>query len=284
MSAKKPQPSMVDGKPRYTLSSYEPVEITLVHFHATPQDVEDALEDVLEQKGGTTKDLADAAWLQENFGVESEAELREMIESLITETYEEDAEQQKPEMCLDMLVRRLEQSVAPADVERQRHSIMFGVETALKDNKLSMEQFLARSGMTREEFDRKLEGEATRAAEETAALGAFAAKRKIRVSRQEIPSLLDIPSKEAHAFMRRVAEQGRIDEMRGAALRAKAMNVLVAECVCNCHVETAEAARERGELFEKMHGGWTPGGLDDEEGGGKGGASKSRGSSNLKLV
>lgn len=97
---------MVNGRPRYTLSSYEPIEIDLLIRHVTPQDVEGALAIALKAKGGTEKDLGNAAWLKEKYGLESET---------------------------------------------------------------------------------------VRGAEEIAVLGAFAANRKIRVSRQEIASLLGMP-------------------------------------------------------------------------------------------
>lgn len=45
--------------------------------------------------------------------------------------------------------------------------------------------------------------------------------------------------------MKRADALNQLDKVREVALRIKAMNVIEAECVCNCYYETAEAARER---------------------------------------
>ena len=63
----KPQPLMLGDKAHYTLTSYDPVTITVQVPFTTDEDVEFALDTVLQRMGATPEKLSDSAWLAEHF-------------------------------------------------------------------------------------------------------------------------------------------------------------------------------------------------------------------------
>ena len=82
----KPQPLMLGDKAHYTLSSYDPVTITVNVPFTTEEDVDLALDGVLRQMGATRENLADSAWLAEHFQGISDAEtLRQVIRSQVAD-------------------------------------------------------------------------------------------------------------------------------------------------------------------------------------------------------
>ncbi len=250
----KPQPLMLGDKAHYTLSSYDPVHVEVEVPYTNEEEVSMMVESVLAQMGATEEDLKDEDWIKEHFeDVNSVDELYAAARAQISEMNAQVAEQQKVGMAVAELTKRLQQAVPTMLLARYRQSVMMNFQQQLAAEGLTVEQFMANSGATQSDINRMLDEQALRIAEQEAALDAYAREKKLSVMEDEIAQLLGFPEAEADNFIKQAKGAGQYEQLKDAALHAKAAQVLVAECSCTYHHESEEQGRARFEQIKQLH-------------------------------
>ena len=238
MELVKPEPLIIDGVAHFTLTSYDPVSVEVDVPPLTDADVDQAMLMSVAELGGTPASLNDDAWIRENFeGMNNARELRETIREQMLFMSQEYAEEQKTVRCSIELARRLMQRVSTKRVSEVRRMIDTMFEASLKADGVTMDQFLAQSGMRREEFENMLDTRARGEAETEAALDAWVEHYGMTVTDDELPALLGIDSEQADQFLRQMHATGEIKDARAAALRSKALAEVVNGCECTYHHE-----------------------------------------------
>jgi len=253
---KKGQTLNLGGRRYYSLSSYDPVSITVQIGCAIEEDVDAAMEDMARDFGIDVSDIDDA-WVAKNFGdLVSVAELRDEMFYHTQDFFAEDAEDQKPRLVAHALAERLEQGPSEEDIELIFDDMLAKFEHNLSMTGQTLDGFAKSFGGSRDMVEAMFWENARDVAAEDAALDAYARERKLRVCEDEFVMLLDLNPEEMPGMVANAKEAGAYDELVDAALRAKALNVAVAECTCEYEHETPEEAKER---FEASYGRDFPG-------------------------
>ncbi len=253
MPIDKPLPLMVGDKAYYSLTSYDPVEVTVDVPYTSDEDVEIGVQMTLADLGGTADDLDDPAWVAAHFdGLTTADEVRAAVRQQVGALNDRFTEDQKLGKCVEALAARLCQSIPPQHLEQAKQAVQMRFTQQLQADGLSQSQFLARSGATPEQLEAMFERQAREMAESDAALSAYAHEKKLTVDEHEYARLLRFPSAEAQGIIDQARATGQLDELHEAALRAKAAQIVVAECSCTYRHETAEQARERLAQYRQM--------------------------------
>lgn len=249
----KPQPLMLGDKAHYTLSSYDPVEVVVDIPFTTDEDVTFALATVLERMGATRENLSDSAWLAEHFqGITSQEELVTVIRAQITDMNAQVAEQQKVGLAVEKLTERLQQAIPTMLLARYRQAVEMRFQQQLAAEGMTVDQFMANSGASRADINEMLDAQATQVAEQEAALDAYAREKKLAVSEDEYGPLLGIPASDIEGVIKQAKGSGQFEQLKDAALHAKAAQAVAAECSCTYHHETEAEAHERIERVMRM--------------------------------
>ena len=235
MPIEKPLPLMVGNKAYYTLTSYDPVEITVEVPYVTDEDVAMALQMTVTQLGGTMASLDDPAWVAERFeGLTTRAQVEDVIRYQVKS------------------MARLAQSIPPQHLEEARHAVQAHFTESLQAEGMTPQQFMSRTGTTPAQLESMFDRQARQMAEGEAALSAFAHQRKLKVDEHEFAQLLGLPPEQADEIIAHVKASGQFDDMREAALRSKAAQIVVAECSCSYQHESPEKARLRVAQYRQM--------------------------------
>ena len=267
---RKPQPLMLGDKAHYTLSSYDPVSVEVTVLQTTDEDIDLALDTLLENAGATRDDLADPVWFAEHFeGVPDEATMREEVRAELNVMNARFAEERKAGLAIAELIKRLEQSIPLMHLARYRQAVQMSFEQQMAAEGMTLNDFLANSGASRNDLDAMFDQQAQYTAEQDAALDAYAREKKLSVAVDEIGQLLGIPADQLDEVIAQTRASGQYDQLHDAALHAKAARSVVAECNCTYHHETEAEARVRiaqaKQLREQYDRGF--GGNDAEESG-----------------
>lgn len=253
MSIEKPLPLMVGNKAYYSLTSYEPVEITVEVPYTTDEEIEYGLEMTVADMGGTPADLDDPTWLSEHFeGLSTRAQVFEAMRQQLQAMNTDIAEQQKLGKCVEALATRLAQSIPPQHLEMAEEAIRARFTQQLQAEGLTPAQFIARSGSNPAQLDAMFKRQARQMAEGDAALSAYAHEKKLKVDEHEYGRLLGLSAEDLQTVMDQARATGQLDELREAALRSKAAQIVVAECSCTYEHETPEHARVRLLQYRQM--------------------------------
>ena len=267
----KPQPLMLGDKAHYTLSSYEPVSIEVEVPFTTEEDVDFAIQTMLDRVGGTQADLDDAAWLAQRFpGVSDRAQLRAAVRAQLTDMNAEVAESQKLGLAVAELTKRLQQSVPPSHLARYRQGVQVSFEQQIASEGMTVEQFLSRSAATRADLEIMFDEQARQTAEQDAALDAYAREKKLTVSEDEFGRLLGIPASELDELKAQAKAAGQFDQLKDAALHAKAAAAVAAESSCSYHHGSEAEAHERIEQIRRMRARFEGTGAGPDGGKGRG--------------
>lgn len=253
MPIEKPLPFMVGNKAYYSLTSYDPVEVEVNVPYTSDEDIEIGLELTLAEVGGTLADLDDPAWVAERFeGMSNADEVREAIRQDVLAMNANIAEQQKVGACVEALAARLGQSIPPQHLEQTKQAIRMHFAQQLDADGMTPEQFMTRTGTSPVQLEAMFDRQARQAAEGDAALSAYAHEKKLKVDEQEYGGLLGIPADEVQGVIDQARATGQYDELREVALRAKAAQLVVAECSCSYRHETPQEAHVRLMQYRKL--------------------------------
>lgn len=253
MSIEKPLPLMVGDKAYYSLTSYDPVEITVEVPYTSEEDIQYGLEMTVADMGGTPEDLNNPSWLAEHFeGMTTRAQVYEAMRQEMRAMNAQLAEQQKLGKCVEALSARLVQAVPPEHIERTREALRARFTQQLQAEGLTPSQFMTRSGTSPAQLEAMFDKQARELSEGDAALSAYAHEKKLKVDEFEYERLLGLPPEELKKVMDQARAAGQLDELRESALRYKAAQIVVAECSCTYEHETPEQARVRMLQYRQM--------------------------------
>ena len=182
MDIEKPLPLMVGNKAYYSLTSYDPVEVTVEVLYTTEEDIDMGLNLTLSDLGGTPPDLDDPAWLAEHFeGLSTLEQVRDALRQQMAAMNEQMADQQKLGKCVQALVDRLRQSVPPQHIEEAKQAVRARFTQQLQSDGLTPQQFMQRTGTTPAQVERMIDEQGRQVAEGDAALSAYAHEKKLKV-------------------------------------------------------------------------------------------------------
>ena len=248
MELVKPEPLVIGGRAHYTLTSYDPVSIDVDVPYTTEEDVEYALQVTVAQAGGGPAQLNDDAWMREQFeDVSGVDEMRALVRDEVRAMHAHMAEEQKAARCASALAKRLEQRVPQEHIDRVRASLVQSFAMSLRADGMSQEDYLTQSGMRPADIEAMFKEQAKATAEHEAAIDAWIEHRRLQVSDDEIPRLVGVEPDDVEEFVAELKRRSpyEIQQIRELALRNKAMVIVVAECRCTYHHETATEASAR---------------------------------------
>jgi hypothetical protein len=253
MPIEKPLPLMVGNKAYYSLTSYDPVEIEVDVPYTSEEDIQIGIEMTVADLGGTMADLDNPDWVAEHFdGLTTRQQVVSAMRQQVDGMNAQMAEEQKVGKCVEALSARLGQSIPPQHLEQARQAVQMRFTQQLQAEGITPDQFLARSGATMAQLDAMFDQQARQMCEGDAALSAYAHEKKLKVDEHEYGRLLGLSPDDLKTVMDQARAAGQLDELREAALRSKAAQIVVAECSCTYNHETPEQARRRIAQFRQM--------------------------------
>lgn len=250
----KPEPLFIDGHYHYTLSSYEPVEVTLTIPHLTDEEVGYGIAGIVAERGWNDDDLPTDAWIAENVeGINTLAELQQAVREELEQINARYVESTKAGLCAEELARRVEQRIPTESIERARDTVRQGFEMQAMQNGVDLAQLLAASGMSEHDFEHAVSEEAQALAEQDAALDAIVDEYAIYVDETELPGILGMSPKDAKALIEETRKHGDYEDMMAFARRRRALESVIRDASFAEEHETAEqAARRVAEMRAQM--------------------------------
>lgn len=250
----KPEPLFIDGHYHYTLSSYEPVEVTLTIPHLTDEEVGCGIAGIVAERGWNDDDLPTDAWIAENVeGINTLAELQQAVREELEQINARYVESTKAGLCAEELARRVEQRIPAESIEHARDTVRQGFEMQAMQNGVDLAQLLAASGMSEHDFEHAVSEEAQALAEQDAALDAIVDEYAIYVDETELPGILGMSPKDAKALIEETRRHGDYEDMMAFARRRRALESVIRDASFAEEHETAEqAARRVAEMRAQM--------------------------------
>lgn len=254
---KKPEAPLVGGRRRYTLSSYEPVAITVTVPLVSADEVELGLAALLRDCGWTGAGTPTDAWVRAHVsGFSSLEDLRDEARAQLTDAAKQYADHSRRGLCLDELASRLGQSVPEAEIAQARRSLLESLESQTERSGLTLADALRGMGVDRASLDSMLDAQAQAEVEHEAALDAYADDTGLRVDETELPARLCLSPVETQRLIRESRANGTLGDVMRHALRAKAEDHIVSTCVCTYRQESPEESRKRREAMLERHSEW----------------------------
>lgn len=247
----KPEPLKIGTHYHYTLSSYEPVSITITVPTVTDADVEFALESIAHEHG-TSGDKVDDAWVQENLGAPSLDALKKSLHSQLEHMNSQYAEESKAPLAARELALRLNQSVPVDEIAKYRNQLQQSMAFEAAQQGIDLSHYLAQLGVNQASMDAMLDDRAAQTAGEQAALSAYAEEKKLKVVEDELPRLLQLTKEDAEKVVEQARGLGQLDDLMSDARNVKAANVAASEATCTYAHETPEEAKVRSEQYHAM--------------------------------
>lgn len=256
--ANKPEPLFIEGHYHFTLSSYDPVRITITVPHVSEREVEAELNGALRSRGHAGEDAPSDEWVAEHFeGIESLSALRDAIRTEQEHMNQAYSEFSKASLCATELAKRLEQSVPAQLVQTASDSLIQGYQQYTQQQGLPLEAVLSGMGMSPEEFQAMLANQAIELATQEAALDAFADEYAIVADESELPGVLEVSPTMAKQIIEDARAHNALDDLMRVAVRTKVRNILAAEAEVTYEHESAEDAEKRVEQMLAERANWT---------------------------
>lgn len=256
--ANKPEPLFIEGHYHFTLSSYDPVQVTITVPHISEREVEAELNGALRSRGHAGEDAPSDEWVAEHFeGIESLSALRDAIRSEQERMNQAYSEFSKASLCATELAKRLEQSVPAQLVQMASDSLIQGYQQYTQQQGLPLEAVLSGMGMSPEDFQAMLANQAIELATQEAALDAFADEYAIVADESELPGVLEVSPTMAKQIIEDARAHNALDDLLRVAVRTKVRNILAAEAEVTYEHESAEDAEKRVEQMLAERANWT---------------------------
>lgn len=256
--ANKPEPLFIEGHYHFTLSSYDPVQVTITVPHVSEREVEAELSGALRSRGHAGEDAPSDEWVAEHFeGIESLSALRDAIRSEQERMNQAYSEFSKASLCATELAKRLEQSVPAQLVQMASDSLIQGYQQYTQQQGLPLEAVLSGMGMSPEDFQAMLANQAIELATQEAALDAFADEYAIVADESELPGVLEVSPAMAKQIIEDARAHNALDDLLRVAVRTKVRNILAAEAEVTYEHESAEDAEKRVEQMLAERANWT---------------------------
>lgn len=256
--ANKPEPLFIEGHYHFTLSSYDPVQITITVPHVSEREVEAELNGALRSRGHAGEEAPSDKWVAEHFeGIESLSALRDAIRAEQERMNQAYSEFSKASLCATELAKRLEQSIPAQLVQTASDSLIQGYQQYTQQQGLPLEAVLSGMGMSPEEFQAMLANQAIELATQEAALDAFADEYAIVADESELPGVLEVSPTMAKQIIEDARAHNALDDLLRVAIRTKVRNILAAEAEVTYEHESAEDAEKRVEQMLAERANWT---------------------------
>ena len=256
--ANKPEPLFIEGHYHFTLSSYDPVQITITVPHVSEREVEAELNGALRSRGHAGEDAPSDEWVAEHFeGIESLSALRDAIRTEQEHMNQAYSEFSKASLCATELAKRLEQSVPAQLVQTASDSLIQGYQQYTQQQGLPLEAVLSGTGMSPEEFQAMLANQAIELATQEAALDAFADEYAIVADESELPGVLEVSPTMAKQIIEDARAHNALDDLMRVAVRTKVRSILATEAEVTYEHESAEDAEKRVEQMLAERANWT---------------------------
>lgn len=256
--ANKPEPLFIEGHYHFTLSSYDPVQITITVPHVSEREVEAELNGALRSRGHAGEGAPSDEWVAEHFeGIESLSALRDAIRAEQEHMNQAYSEFSKASLCATELAKRLEQSVPAQLVQTASDSLIQGYQQYTQQQGLPLEAALSGMGMSPEDFQAMLANQAIELATQEAALDAFADEYAIAADESELPGVLEVSPAMAKQIIEDARAHNALDDLLRVAVRTKVRNILAAEAEVTYEHESAEDAEKRVEQMLAERANWT---------------------------
>ncbi|MBQ9059462.1 MAG: hypothetical protein IJ125_09785 [Atopobiaceae bacterium] len=248
----KPEPMRVGNRYIYSLTSYEPVSVNLMMPRITDAEVDMAINSLV-QPAGLDAQSIDDAWVSENVqNVSSIQELKSQIRKELGQLNAQMLERQKEVLALNELTKRLVQSVPADEVHALLDQVRYSFDRDLKQRGTSIDQLVAQGATSREELDAMFAEQAREAAEQQAALSAFAHERKIEIDDAEIGSALHLNPEQTEKLIAEAQQAGTMDILRTNATLEKAVSIIAEEANVTYVQESERQAEARVRQLEEM--------------------------------
>ncbi len=241
----KPQPIKVGDSYVYSLSSYEPVEATVIVPLIDEEEVQMGTKALLAQAGQDLETVTDE-WIAENMqGIKNKEELFKAIREQLKLLNEEYTKEQKSFACMNELIGRLEQSVADEEVEMMFQALRSDYIAQLAQEGMSEQDLLNSLEGGQEIIDGAIRKEASDIAAYDAALDAYAKHIDLKLEDGDMAQILNQPEEQIQEMLNAAREAGVYEKVLANALRAKALNKVLSEMTVTYEYETPEQAAER---------------------------------------
>ena len=248
----KPAPLKIGDRYHYTLSSYDPVTITVTVPTVTDTDIEFAIESIAREHGATGADVDDA-WVAANLeGLCTLDDLKKALHSQLEHMNSHYAEESKAPLCAGELAKRLNQQVPMDEIARYREQLQQAMRYDAMQQGVDPDQYFAQMGIDQMALDAMFDDRAAQTAGEQAALSAYAAEKKLKVADEEIAGLLGLSAADGEKVIEQARGMGQLEDLRANALNMKAANVVASECTCTYAHETPAEAEARSEQYQAM--------------------------------
>ncbi|BCV19651.1 hypothetical protein AAK684_06480 [Leptogranulimonas caecicola] len=246
----KPAPLKIGDRYHYTLSSYDPVSITVTVSQVTDADIDFAIAGIASSNGIKPEDIDDA-WVAEHIdGASTVQEFRTTLRSQLEAMNTQSVEQSKPALCAQQLALRLNQAVPMDEIAKYRSALEQSMSFEAAQAGMDLATYAAHMGIDSAAMTAMLDDRAAHVAGEQAALSAYAAEKKLKVADQEIPALLGLNPQDGEKVIEQARGAGQLEDLRADALNMKAARVITSECNCTYKHESAEEAQARSEQLK----------------------------------
>lgn len=242
----KPQPLTINGNPHFTLSDYEPGDVTVTRPRLTDSDFAFELQRMLFPHGMEEKDLSDE-WVSANTPFKTVDEFKKGVKANMENSAAMAVEREKNDLILANMAKKLEQSVPQEMIDQMKRNITLGLEQDAQRLGMDTASLKAATGLT----DAQIEEMALQNAKSKAALLAYVDEKKIKVEESDLASIFG--NKEATDTL--IAEAKKHNELSNLlrdAAATKAHQELANEARITYEIETLEAANTRAKEYEKI--------------------------------
>lgn len=243
----KPEPLEIGGRFYYTLSSYAPVSVEIKTLRTTDADVNFALARICLQNGIQQEDLTDEM-IKEHMKLDSIEAAKKALRAQLEQANAAHAEQDKQVKCADELAKRLEQRIPDTEVARFKQLIEDSIAHDAVHMQMDAEQFKLLSGITPD----SLEEMARLSATHEAAFNAYADKKKLEVTEDELPEILGAQSEQIKTIVEEAKKNNKLEQLLSDLRPRKAAQEISAEAKVTFQLETEAEAKERATHYPEF--------------------------------
>jgi FKBP-type peptidyl-prolyl cis-trans isomerase (trigger factor) len=241
----KPLPLKIGNTYHYTLSSYEPVSVTVFVPYILDEDVDNYIDYLAAHNQIAREEMTDA-WVAENLGAPDFETLKRLVRGELERSSADFAESSKQQLCIQALAERLNQQVPQEVLQATFEELAYSFKQDAAEHD-ALDTLLNAPGMSMDMLDSLLYERAVAFANEQAALSAYAAEKNVEVDESELPGILQMTPADAAELIASAKEAHQLDNLLAQCKDLKATRILTAEAHCSYHHETEQEALERVE-------------------------------------
>ncbi len=244
---RKPVALRVGDHYHYTLSSYDPVAVTVHVPSVGDVDVEFMMENMA-HANHTTLAKIDDAWVEKNLeGLKTVEDFKKAMRAQAEHLNAHYTEDQKTGAVLEALARRLEQEVPLDEIARYRDQLYQAMKFDAEKQGTTLEHMLSHMGVGEAGLDAMLDERAAQTAGQDAALAAYAEHKKLKVPTEEIPAILHLPPQQGEEVIEQAQKAGQMAQLERTCRNAKAAQLVVGEADVTYSHDTPEQTKAREE-------------------------------------